>query len=190
LLAPTGVKFFANAGMAETDSSVKPHQCSQNAVQHFPFGQLFTYIHRPAELLARWLNPSTLAVNLAELALPFSRMTPNRRTALHLPLSSRSRLRVWANVNAPATEHKMHATRTISSPVSTMRRRPPLIDLTAYNTDWVVVVVRTGTLILFPAWLSHSVDANQSERSRISISFNAMFIAFADTLSQPSWGEP
>jgi hypothetical protein len=130
----------------------------------------------------------------AHRRVPFLRMTPNRRTALHLPLSSRSRLRVWANVNAPAAEHKMHAHPnnfvTGVYYAQTAVIRPPVIDPTAYNTDRVVVVVRTGTLILFPAWLSHSVDANQSERSRISISFNAMFIAFADTLSQPSWGEP
>jgi hypothetical protein len=54
----------------------------------------------------------------------------------------------------------------------------------------VVVAVQTGTLLLFPAWLPHSVDANGSERPRISISFNAMFVAFAETLAQPLWGEP
>jgi uncharacterized protein (TIGR02466 family) len=40
--------------------------------------------------------------------------------------------------------------------------RPPVIALTAYNTDQVVVAVRTGTLILFPAWLPHSVDADSA----------------------------
>jgi len=42
-----------------------------------------------------------------------------------------------------------------------------------------VVAVGVGTLLVFPAWLPHSVDANRSERARISISFNAMFTAFA-----------
>jgi hypothetical protein len=57
--------------------------------------------------------------------------------------------------------------------------RPPVTELTAYNTDQVVVAVGVGTLLVFPAWLPHSVDANRSERARISISFNAMFTAFA-----------
>ena len=34
--------------------------------------------------------------------------------------------------------------------------RPPVTELTADNTDQVVVKVRDGTLALFPAWLVHS----------------------------------
>lgn len=68
--------------------------------------------------------------------------------------------------------------------------RPPVTELTAYNTDQVVVTVEVGTLLLFPAWLPDSVDANRNERARISISFNAMFRAFANTISPPLWGVP
>ena len=46
-----------------------------------------------------------------------------------------------------------------------------------------------GTLIVFPAWLPHSVDTNQSELPRISIGFNVMFAEFAKTMGQPLWGE-
>jgi uncharacterized protein (TIGR02466 family) len=67
--------------------------------------------------------------------------------------------------------------------------RPAVTELTAYNTDQVVISVSAGTLIVFPAWLPHSVDANQSERTRISVSFNIMFDAFAQTMGQPLWGE-
>jgi hypothetical protein len=66
--------------------------------------------------------------------------------------------------------------------------RPPVTELTAYNTDQVVVTVGNGTLLLFPAWLPHSVDANHSDRKRISISFNVMFGAFTETMSRPLWG--
>ncbi|MBI1990052.1 MAG: 2OG-Fe(II) oxygenase family protein [Betaproteobacteria bacterium] len=44
-----------------------------------------------------------------------------------------------------------------------------------------------GTLLLFPAYLQHSVDANASEEPRISISFNVMFSGFAENLSKPLW---
>jgi hypothetical protein len=37
--------------------------------------------------------------------------------------------------------------------------------------------------------LPHSVDGNQSELMRISVSFNVMFAAFAQTMGQPLWGE-
>jgi uncharacterized protein (TIGR02466 family) len=65
--------------------------------------------------------------------------------------------------------------------------RPPVAELTSENTDQVVVRVKNGTLLLFPAYLQHSVDANASKEPRISISFNVMFSAFTENLSQPLW---
>jgi uncharacterized protein (TIGR02466 family) len=66
--------------------------------------------------------------------------------------------------------------------------RPPVVDLTANNTDQVVIRVRNGTLLVFPAYLQHSVDANASAEERISISFNVMFSDFTENLSKPLWG--
>jgi uncharacterized protein (TIGR02466 family) len=65
--------------------------------------------------------------------------------------------------------------------------RPPVVELTAENTDQVVVRVTDGTLLVFPSWLRHSVDANTSEKERISISFNVMFASFTANLSKPLW---
>lgn len=65
--------------------------------------------------------------------------------------------------------------------------RPPVTELTAENTDQVVVSVANGTLLMFPAYLQHSVDANRSETERISISFNIMFSSFTENLSKPLW---
>ncbi len=65
--------------------------------------------------------------------------------------------------------------------------RPPVAALTAENTDQVVVKVTNGTLLLFPAWLQHSVDASTAEHERISISFNLMFPSFTEHLAKPLW---
>ena len=65
--------------------------------------------------------------------------------------------------------------------------RPPVVELTAENTDQVVVRVRSGTLLIFPSWLEHSVDANPNETERISVSFNVMLSSFTQQLSQPLW---
>jgi len=46
--------------------------------------------------------------------------------------------------------------------------------------------VGEGSLLLFPAWLQHSVDANRSARPRISFSFNLMFAGF-EALARPGW---
>ena len=55
------------------------------------------------------------------------------------------------------------------------------------NADQVVVRVRDGTLLMFPSWLHHSVNATASTELRISVSFNLMFDAFAETVSPPMW---
>jgi hypothetical protein len=42
-------------------------------------------------------------------------------------------------------------------------------------------------LLMFPAWLQHSVDRNRSDRKRISIGFNIMFPAYAELIAAPLW---
>lgn len=51
----------------------------------------------------------------------------------------------------------------------------------------MTVPVRTGRLIVFPAWLGHSVFPNRGTDVRVSISFNMMFDPFAETISAPKW---
>jgi uncharacterized protein (TIGR02466 family) len=65
--------------------------------------------------------------------------------------------------------------------------RPPVIELTAENTDQVVVRVKDGTMLVFPSYLQHSVDPSTSDDERISISFNIMFSSFTENLSKPLW---
>ena len=50
-----------------------------------------------------------------------------------------------------------------------------------------MVRVKTGSLLLFPAWLQHAVDVNRSNRARISLSFNLMFPGFAEEMARPGW---
>jgi uncharacterized protein (TIGR02466 family) len=65
--------------------------------------------------------------------------------------------------------------------------RPPVVELTGENTDQVVVKVTSGTLLMFPSYLEHSVEANECDEERISVSFNMMFSAFTEKLSKPLW---
>lgn len=113
----------------------------------------------------------------------------------------------WATVLAKGGSHKMHShpnnflsgvyyvstapgadTINFHDPRSqTGIIRPPVVELSAENTDQVVVKVTNGTLLLFPSYLQHSVDANLSEQERVSISFNLMFSSFTEQLSKPLW---
>jgi len=113
----------------------------------------------------------------------------------------------WATVLAKGAIHKAHShpnnyvsgvyyvrihpgadTISFHDPRSQTRViRPPVVELTAENTDQVVVRVTNGTLLMFPSYLEHSVDTNMSAEERISISVNIMFSSFAEKLSKPLW---
>ncbi len=113
----------------------------------------------------------------------------------------------WANISASGARHGTHShpnnylsgvyyvrtqlgadTVTFHDPRPQIAiMRPPVAALTAENTDHVVVSVTDGTLLLFPAWLQHSVDANRSDRLRISVAFNLMFSDYAEMMGMPLW---
>lgn len=59
-----------------------------------------------------------------------------------------------------------------------------------YNCRTYRLPVSEGMLILFPAWLSHSVAKNKSEAERISVSFNIQFAKFGEEIAQPRWKSP
>jgi len=113
----------------------------------------------------------------------------------------------WATVLARGAAHKVHShpnnylsgvyyvcTRPGADTINfhdprrqTSVIRPPVVELTAENTDQVVVRVNDGTLLMFPSYLEHSVDANASDEERVSVSFNVMFSSFTERLSKPLW---
>jgi uncharacterized protein (TIGR02466 family) len=113
----------------------------------------------------------------------------------------------WANVNAPGAGHRLHShpnnylsgvyyvrtsagAETISfldPRPQTRIVRPPVTELTAENTEQVAVTVRDGMLLMFPAWLQHEVGPNRSSRVRVSLGFNVMFSAYAESMARPSW---
>lgn len=113
----------------------------------------------------------------------------------------------WANVNAPGTGHRLHSHRNnylsgayyvqVQEGADSINFfdpkpqagviRPAATEPTAENTEVAMVRVKTGSLLLFPAWLQHAVDANRSNRARISLSFNLMFPGFAEEMARPGW---
>ncbi|MEM9683356.1 MAG: 2OG-Fe(II) oxygenase family protein [Pseudomonadota bacterium] len=113
----------------------------------------------------------------------------------------------WANVNAVGTNHREHVHPnnylsgvyyvqadeganqfTIDDPRPQRHMiRPRVTESTPFNASTFTLSVKPGDLLLFPAWLPHSVDYNRSNRVRISVSFNAMFEDFAETMSAPEW---
>lgn len=64
---------------------------------------------------------------------------------------------------------------------------PPARDQDRVNTDLVALDVSEGMLVVFPAWLEHSVSPNDSEATRISVAFNLMFPDFGSRMASPLW---
>lgn len=115
----------------------------------------------------------------------------------------------WANLYAPGAAHRMHThpnnflsgvyyvrtaeganTINFHDPrAQTAIIRPPVTALTSENADQVVMPVEPGVLLLFPAYLPHSVDESRAAEARVSLSFNVMFRRFAEELAKPLWGE-
>jgi len=113
----------------------------------------------------------------------------------------------WVSVNTRGAAHRVHThpnnflscvyyvqtqpgadTINFHDPrIQTSIIRPPVTQLTGENTDQTVVQVQDGTLLFFPSWLPHSVDANSSDQPRISVSCNVMFRGYTETMSKPLW---
>lgn len=64
---------------------------------------------------------------------------------------------------------------------------PQIHQSTNENSGQTILNVEPGTLLLFPAWLVHSVKPNPSDKLRISISFNLMFSSFTEKVSPVKW---
>ena len=111
----------------------------------------------------------------------------------------------WGNINPPGAYHPTHhhpnnylsgvyyvAVPQKGSRIVFQDPRPSVImpkprqytRLTANGAD---AQSKEGRLLIFPAWLKHSVPSNEGQSERISISFNLMFKDFTETMASPLW---
>ena len=111
----------------------------------------------------------------------------------------------WANINPHGAYHPTHhhpnnylsgvyyvAVPPPGSRIFFQDPRPSMImpkpkqysRLTANAAD---AESKEGRLLIFPAWLKHSVPSNQGQTDRISISFNLMFKDFTESMAAPLW---
>jgi uncharacterized protein (TIGR02466 family) len=113
----------------------------------------------------------------------------------------------WANVTTPGHGHRRHShPNNYLSGVYYVRTGgeqdcidfhdprpqiglivPPARDQGRASPDTTGVRVRPGMLVLFPAWLEHSVPPHTGEGLRISVAFNVMFPSFGTEMARPLW---
>jgi uncharacterized protein (TIGR02466 family) len=113
----------------------------------------------------------------------------------------------WANISAPHAQHEAHfhpnnylsgvyyvQTQEGADNITFIDPRkeahlisPQTVEDTPQNTGKMRLRVTDGSLVIFPAWLIHSVQPNMSDKERISVSFNIMFTSFSESVSKPKW---
>jgi uncharacterized protein (TIGR02466 family) len=111
----------------------------------------------------------------------------------------------WANINPPGAYHPTHhhpnnylsgvyyvAVPPPGSRLLLQDPRPSMImpkprQFTRLTANAADAESKEGRMLIFPAWLKHSVPANDGKEERISISFNLMFTNFAEQLASPMW---
>ena len=113
----------------------------------------------------------------------------------------------WANVNPPGGRNSSHthpnnflsAVYYVDIPEGAAQitfedprpqayvMMPPVKAFGPYTSNTVNVPVSPGRLVLFPAWLTHSVPVNPSSKDRVSIAINLMFRDYVEVASPALW---
>ena len=62
----------------------------------------------------------------------------------------------------------------LHSPLAQLRMFEHVIDHTEHNSNFIDMPCKAGWLILFPSWLEHSTDLNQTD-NRTTVSFNTTY---------------
>lgn len=114
---------------------------------------------------------------------------------------------MWLNVSARMTAHRSHShpnnflsgvyyaqvdersnVLTLEDPRPQANvLRPHYRSPTEYNSGVTHLRVQPGWLVLFPAFLSHSVPPSDSERLRVTVAFNIMLADFATDYAPIAW---
>ena len=113
----------------------------------------------------------------------------------------------WANVNPPGSYHPIHhhpnnylsgvyyvAVPSAGSQIDFQDPRaqasmimPKPRQYSKLTVNGAYAQSKEGRLLIFPAWLKHTVPTNEGQSERISISFNLMFKNFSETMAAPLW---
>ncbi len=95
----------------------------------------------------------------------------------------------WTNINEPGSRNILHSHQAIQYAAVFYLQAENTGSLACYNpanltenchatSPWVSVInfdPKDGDLVIFPGWLPHDVEPNNSDKQRINIAFNISF---------------
>jgi uncharacterized protein (TIGR02466 family) len=155
-------------------------QTEQNLHLEPEFEELAKYIYLYANSALQYLNFEFESIQITGCWANISGMGNTHRRHSH----PNNFLSGVYYVEAPPGNNNImfHDPRTQTDTI-----KPPVKKMTFENTDHMIAEVIPGTMLLFPAWLHHSVPTNQGGNRRVSVAFNLMFQQFAETMGSPMW---
>jgi uncharacterized protein (TIGR02466 family) len=162
------------------------------------------------------LRPGGMYQSQGDLAdrSPYNRLRPFIESAaagaMHFLSAAEANAQItamWLNVSARMTAHRSHShpnnflsgvyyaqvdersnVLTLEDPRPQANvLRPHYQNPTEFNSGVTHLRVQPGWLVLFPAFLSHSVPPSDSERLRVTIAFNIMLSDFATEYAPIAW---
>jgi hypothetical protein len=118
--------------------------------------------------IVRKLNEYTSTTGLSEMTITnswFNIQKPNSRIDIHNHDNSKVSAALYLKVDKDSSNLILHDVH----PFHNWRERNHINE---YNYNSYIIKPKVGMLVLFPSWLNHSGDVNQS-KERIVLSFNA-----------------
>lgn len=146
-----------------------------------------------------WQSPANLQ-NLdefAEINLRILQVCSRIAESLHFKPNLNFQHHAWVNISPPGASNKVHyhanchfsgvyyvslqepecGSIFFRDPRVASRMLPyPVTRGTEFTADEVRMRPEEGRMYVFPGWLEHGVEVNQSNRDRVSISFNVLAV--------------
>lgn len=144
-----------------------------------------------------WQSPNTLQ-NMPEfepLNLRIIQVCERIAESLHFQPDLTLRHEAWININPPGASNKIHFHAnchfsgiyylSLKAPecgsiffrdprVASRMLTYPATQPTEFTSDEVRMKPEEGRMYVFPGWLEHGVEENQSDQDRVSIAFNVV----------------
>lgn len=156
------------------------YQSQGDLAARAPYDQLRPYIESAAADAMRFLSAAEASAQITSMWLNVSARMTSHRSHSH-PNNFLSGV-YYAQVDERSNVLTLEDPRPQANVL-----RPHYLNPTEFNSGVTHLRVQPGWLVLFPAFLSHSVPPSDSDRLRVTVAFNIMLQDFASDYAPIAW---
>lgn len=155
-------------------------QSSNDLHQHPEFGELVKAIHATTDDVFKFLEVDSSGFQISGCWANFG--APGAGHIAHNHVNNYLSGIYYVSAPSGGNAITFHDPRVVFEQIS-----PRFKKTNDHNATSHTLAVKSGQLLVFPAWLTHSVAPNESAEIRISISFNIIFSNFSEQVAPPQW---